>query len=126
MMTEKDIREFVERLEGGPVIRKVEFPELKASSAMPQMQVSYEYIEDIVLTLTAELGRAVMKVRDILRLEPGSVIELNRLAGDTVELLVNEQEFGRGEVVVLGNAFGVRIDTIYSPRDKKVAKSGEH
>jgi flagellar motor switch protein FliN len=78
------------------------------SAAVPGLDV----ILDISMPLTVELGRTKMLIRDILALGPGSVIELDKLAGEPVELLVNDRPIARGEVVVIDESFGVRLTHI--------------
>lgn len=73
---------------------------------------------DVPLTITVELGRAEKTVREILSLVPGSVVELNRLAGEAVDVLANGQLIARGEVVVVEDSFGVRITEIVSRRER--------
>jgi len=67
------------------------------------------YLSDVDLTLTVELGRAVMPVREVLKLQPGSVVELDKLVGQPVSLLVNNTLVAKGEVVVVNERFGLRI-----------------
>ncbi len=67
---------------------------------------------DLSLPVAIELGRTSMKVQDVLHLGRGSVIELDRLAGEPVDVFVGERRFAEGEVVVLGENFGVRITRI--------------
>jgi flagellar motor switch protein FliN/FliY len=64
---------------------------------------------DIVLQVKVELGQTRMTLREILDLKTGSVIELNRLAGESVDILINERKIAKGEVVVVDDKFGVRI-----------------
>lgn len=66
-------------------------------------------LEDIELTITVELGRTTMTLQEILELKPQSVIELESLAGEPVDVYVNDSRVARGEVVVLDDNFGVRI-----------------
>ncbi|HMQ51757.1 MAG TPA: flagellar motor switch protein FliN, partial [Anaerolineae bacterium] len=67
------------------------------------------------MRVTVELGRTRMSVEEVLRLGPGSVIELDKLAGEPVDVLVNERLIARGEVVVLDDRFGVRITDVLPP-----------
>ena len=69
---------------------------------------------DLTLPLSIELGRTRMTVQDILRLGRGSVVQLERLAGEPIDLYVADRRFAEGEVVVLGEHFGVRITRIIS------------
>jgi flagellar motor switch protein FliN/FliY len=77
-----------------------------------------EMILDISMTVTVELGRTRMLIKDILALGPGSVIELDRLAGEPVDLLVNERRIAKGEVVVIDDNFGVRLTQISQPTER--------
>lgn len=99
-----------------PRVRPVSFEELEASP--PVDTTNLELILDIGLSIRVELGRTQMKVRDILELGPGSVVELDKLAGEPVELIVNDKLFAKGEVVVIDENFGVRITDILSIRDR--------
>jgi flagellar motor switch protein FliN len=69
---------------------------------------------DVFLRVTVELGRTKMQLRQVLELQQGSVVELDRLAGDPVDVYVNERLFARGEVIVVDDKFGVRITEIIS------------
>ena len=71
-----------------------------------------ELVLDIHLEVKVELGRTMRKIRDVLELGPGSVIELTKLAGEPVDILVNDKLFAKGEVVVIDENFGVRITDI--------------
>ncbi len=73
---------------------------------------------DISLPVTVELGRTRMMIRDILHLAPGSVLELDKLAGEPVDILVNDKSIARGEVVVIDEAFGVRLTSIVTPSER--------
>jgi flagellar motor switch protein FliN/FliY len=78
---------------------------------------------DISLQVTVELGRARMKIQEILALRNGSVIELDRLAGEPADILVNGTLIARGEVVVVDEKFGVRVIEVVS-RAKRIASLG--
>lgn len=75
-------------------------------------------ILDIPLRMTVELGRAKMAVSELLNLGQGSVIELNKLAGEPMEVLVNDKLIARGEAVVVNEKFGVRLTDIISTRER--------
>jgi len=113
MITEEELQDLINRMEDGPAVKRVSFPALSPGAGAQRMKVPLEYLGDVPITVTVELGRTTMKVRDILRLVEGSVVELDRPAGDTAEMLINGQPFARGEVVVLGGNFGVRIESIH-------------
>ena len=73
---------------------------------------------DINLNVTIELGRTRLSIRKVLELGPGSIIELDRLAGEPVDLLVNDKVVAKGEVVVVDEYFGIRIISLVSPEER--------
>jgi flagellar motor switch protein FliN len=73
---------------------------------------------DIPLNVTIELGRSRLSIRKILELGPGSIVELDRLAGEPVDLLVNDKVVARGEVVVVDEYFGIRVLSLISPEER--------
>ena len=75
-------------------------------------------ILDVPLQVTVELGRTKKLIREILELSPGSVLELDKLAGEPVDVLVNGKLLAKGEVVVIDENFGVRITDIVSPIER--------
>ena len=79
---------------------------------------SLDLILDIPLTVTVELGRSKLLINDLLQLGQGSVIELTKLAGEPLEVLVNQKLVARGEVVVVNEKFGVRLTNIVSPMER--------
>lgn len=76
-----------------------------------------ELIRDVLLRVKVELGRGKMLLRDVLRLTEGSVVELEKLAGDPLEIYVNDRLVGKGEVLVLNENFCIRITQIFSPEE---------
>ncbi|MEC9019276.1 MAG: flagellar motor switch protein FliN [Nitrospinota bacterium] len=79
---------------------------------------SLDLILDIPLTVAVELGRSKMLINDLLQLGQGSVIELTKLVGEPLEVLVNQKLVARGEVVVVNEKFGVRLTDIVSPMER--------
>src|SRR5512137_2676948 len=73
---------------------------------------------DVPLEVNVELGRTRMTIQDLLQLGPGSVIELDKVAGEALDILVNGQLVARGEAVVVNDKFGVRITDIVSPQER--------
>lgn len=69
-------------------------------------------LENIEVRMTVEVGRTEITIRDLLRLSEGSVVELDRLAGDPLDILINGTMIARGEVVMVGERFGVRFGEI--------------
>ena len=88
-------------------------------SAAPSGETkSLDLILDIPLTVSVELGRSKMLINDLLQLGQGSVIELTKLVGEPLEVLVNQKLVARGEVVVVNEKFGVRLTDIVSPMER--------
>ena len=79
---------------------------------------SLDFILDIPLEVSVELGRTKMVINDLLQLGQGSVIELTKLAGEPLEIKVNNKLVARGEVVVVNEKFGVRVTDIVSPMER--------
>src|SRR5262245_12012502 len=77
-----------------------------------------QFILDIPLQVTVELGRKRLLVHDLLQLSQGSVIELNKQIGEPFEVLINQKLIARGEIVVINDKFGVRITDIISPLER--------
>lgn len=75
-------------------------------------------LENVGVKLTVEVGRAELTIRDLLRLSEGSVIELDRLAGDPLDVLVNGTLIAKGEVVMVGERFGIRFGQIIDPEKR--------
>jgi flagellar motor switch protein FliN len=102
---------------GEPV--EVQFPELVGPAASTEaVQGTFDLLGDVRLRVRIELGRRRMYVEDILRLAEGSVVELDKLAGDPVDILVNGVLVARGEVLVLNDYFCVRVTEILSAKDR--------
>ncbi|NDA08382.1 MAG: flagellar motor switch protein FliN [Alphaproteobacteria bacterium] len=75
-------------------------------------------LENIDVKLTVEVGSTDIRIRDLLRLNEGSVVELDRLAGDPLDILANGTIIARGEVVMVGERFGIRFSEIVSPEKR--------
>ena len=75
-------------------------------------------LENIEVNLTVEVGSAELKIRDLLRLNEGSVIELDRLAGDPLDILANGTTIAKGEVVMVGERFGIRFTEVADPEER--------
>ena len=77
-----------------------------------------DLVLDVTLPVTVELGRARMQVQDVLKLAPGSVIELDKAAGDPVDLYINDRAIAKGEVVIIDENFGVRLTSIVTATER--------
>ena len=99
-------------------ISNVHFEELQKTHQEGKPNFNLDFIMDIPLTLTAELGRSKMLISELLQLGQGSVLELSKLAGEPMDIYVNQRLIARGEVVVVNEKFGVRLTDIVSPAER--------
>ena len=81
-------------------------------------EMNLNLILDVAVTLALEVGRAKMSVRDLLQLAPGAIVELDRLAGEPLDVLVNGVRIARGEVVVVDDKFGIRLTDVVSATER--------
>ncbi len=93
-------------------------PSATGAGASSTKDRNLNLILDIPLRVTVELGRTKMPVSELLNLTQGSVIELTKLAGEPMEVLVNDKLIARGEAVVVNEKFGVRLTDIISPSER--------
>jgi len=89
-----------------------------ALAGLDEDDPNVEFLLDIKLHVTFEVGRAKMLISDLLTLGQGSVVELHRLVGDELDLLVNGKLLARGEVVVVNEKFGCRVSSVVPPEDR--------
>lgn len=98
-------------------VSKAEFQQLTQSPALSKAS-SIDILMDVALPVSIELGRTQLSISEILALGPGSVVELARLAGEPVDVMVNHKLVARGEVVVVEENFGVRITQLITPQER--------
>jgi flagellar motor switch protein FliN len=91
------------------------------ASGTPELERLY----DVPVELAVEIGRTHMTIRETLALGPGSIVTLNRLAGEPVDLLVNGKPIARGEVVVIDEEFGLRVTEVLAPSGSESADGAE-
>jgi flagellar motor switch protein FliN/FliY len=87
-------------------------------SLSAQDELNLDVILDVPVTVSMEIGRTKINIRNLLQLNQGSVIELDRLAGEPMDVLVNGTLIARGEVVVVNEKFGLRLTDIISPAER--------
>jgi len=104
------------RAENNVEVQSAEFQELTDDAEGSNL--SLDLIMDISMPVTVELGRATMTVQQLLQLGGGSVVELNKMAGEPADLYVRDVRLARGEIVVVENHFGLRITEILDGRHK--------
>lgn len=98
-------------------VQPTKFPPLEDKPSLSEA-ANIELLFDISLQLTVELGRTTMSIKEVLALTSGTVIELDKLTGESAELLVNGRLIARGEVVVVDENFGLRITEIIRPEGR--------
>ncbi len=96
-----------------------EFSDLNSGN-LSQSASNIDFLLDIPLEITIELGRTTMLINELLKLGQGSVIELAKFAGETLEVLANQRLIAKGEVVVINDKYGIRLTEIISPMERLV------
>jgi flagellar motor switch protein FliN/FliY len=109
--------------EQGPEAAQSEAREVTFADIEPGMQEegspqNIDFLLDIPLEITVELGRTKIKVGDLLKLSQGSVVELDSMTDQPLEIFVNKKLMAKGEVVVVNDKFGIRLTNIISPGDR--------
>jgi flagellar motor switch protein FliN/FliY len=99
-------------------VQSVQFPNLMSPSPTAQEQANIGLIMDVFMEMTVELGRTRKLIKEILSMGEGTIIELDKLAGEPVDILVNHKLIAKGEVVVIDENFGVRVTEIVSPNER--------
>ena len=97
---------------------KAQFNELQNENRGGKEDINLEVILDIPVTLSVEIGRTRQTIRNLLQLNQGSVVELDRLAGEPMDVLVNGTLIAHGEVVVVNEKFGIRLTDVISAAER--------
>ena len=98
--------------------RAAEFEQVQDDAVPAARDVNLEVILDVPVTLSMEVGRARMPIRNLLKLNQGSVVELDRAAGEPLDVYVNGTLIAHGEVVVVNEKFGIRLTDVVSPAER--------
>ncbi|NPV88260.1 flagellar motor switch protein FliN [Coprothermobacteraceae bacterium] len=99
-------------------VEEVEFPVFKPEPAVEALPRNLELLLDVRVKVSVELGRTQMTLKELLSLGSGSIVTLEKLAGEPVDILVNGKPIAKGEVVVIDESFGVRILDIIAPKER--------
>jgi flagellar motor switch protein FliN/FliY len=100
-------------------VSRAQFNDLGPNAAAGAGQeMNLNLILDVAVTLALEVGRARMSVRELLQLTPGAIVELDRMAGEPLDILVNGVRIARGEVVVVNEKFGIRLTDVVSETER--------
>ncbi|MDC3264079.1 MAG: flagellar motor switch protein FliN [Porticoccaceae bacterium] len=92
-------------------------PQSAASGGL-ENKINADVLQNIPVTISVEVGRTSLKIRDLMRLTQGSVVELDRLAGEPLDLLVNNTLVAQGEVVLVNERYGVRLTSVVPTADR--------
>lgn len=98
--------------------KKAEFSELDQSSGEIEGMEQFEVVMDIPVCISMEVGRANITIRNLMKLNQGSVIELDRLAGEPLDIMVNGTLIAHGEVVIVNDKFGIRLTDVMSQSER--------
>lgn len=104
--------------DAGDAVEQVQAKSLNADASATPSEAKLDVILDIPVTIAMEIGRAEISIRNLLQLNQGSVVELDRLAGEPMDVLVNGTLVAHGEVVVVNEKFGIRLTDVISPADR--------
>jgi len=103
---------------GDKQYQKAQFGQLQNENKPSSDEVNLEVILDIPVTLSVEIGRTRQTIRNLLQLNQGSVVELDRLAGEPMDVLVNGTLIAHGEIVVVNEKFGIRLTDVISAAER--------
>lgn len=143
MLTDKEIQRFIESVKKDEsnlednnnvvsqenvktVVKPVVFPDFSSDILKPSVKASLDYFKDVYVELRIELGQTELKVKEILELAKGSVIELNKAAGESVDVFINKELCARAEVIVLNNKLSVRISKVIYPQAGAVLENNNN
>jgi flagellar motor switch protein FliN/FliY len=115
-----DVQEEMESSKKKPktAVSTANFEELQKTERKNGAAIDIDFILDIPLTITVELGRCKMLIGELLQLGQGSVVELAKFAGEPMDVFINQKLIAKGEVVVVNEKFGVRLTDIVSPAER--------
>ncbi|MGB4499555.1 MAG: flagellar motor switch protein FliN [Methylococcaceae bacterium] len=95
-----------------------EFEDQEGENALANEEVNLDVILDVPVVISMEIGRTNISIRNLLQLNQGSVVELERFAGEALDVLVNGMLIAHGEVVVINDKFGIRLTDVISPSER--------
>ena len=97
-------------------VRPVKFQEFQDTPANRSIKKNLDIMQDISMHISVELGRTKSSIREVMEMEKGSIVELEKIAGEQVEIYVNEKLVAKGEVIVIEDKFGVRVTSTSIPK----------
>lgn len=117
-MTQQEIKAFMDKMhsneaeEGEAIVKPVRFSPITPPASGPAIKASLSHLDDVTMDIYVQLGQKVLKVRELLNLEVGSILELDKAAGESADVFINNRAFARGEILVINDYFAVRINNI--------------
>lgn len=111
-LTAEELEKLFGQKDDKPAVVKVRFKPLEEVSDLKPTQRPVEQLGDVKLSIMAQLGQTKLTVKEVLELKEGDVIQLDRLAGEAVDLYLNHQPFATGEIVIINDIFGIRIGNL--------------
>ncbi len=97
---------------------QTELKEFEQEKTATSTDVNLDVVLDVPLTLTLEVGRTRVSIRDLLKLNQGSIVELDRIAGEPLDVMINGTLVAHGEVVVVNEKYGIRLTDVVSPTER--------
>ena len=116
-VTTMDDFEQVQESEKMITVRPVKFQEFEQTSPNRSIKKNLDILQDVSMHVSVELGRTKSSIKDVMEMEQGSIVELDKVAGEQVEIFVNEKLVAKGEVIVIEDKFGVRVTSTSFPKD---------
>ena len=101
-------------------VRPVKFQEFKETPANRSIKKNLDIMQDISMHISVELGRTKSSIREVVEMEKGTIVELEKIAGEQVEIYVNEKLVAKGEVIVIEDKFGVRVTSTSLPKGQNI------
>ena len=98
-------------------VRPVKFQEFKETPPIRSIKKNLDILQDVSMHISVELGRTKSSIREVIEMEEGSIVELDKIAGEQVEVYVNDKIVAKGEVIVIEDKFGVRITSTSLPKN---------
>lgn len=92
--------------------------EQQNTNGQKKFEINMDSLLDVSVEISVEIGRTKLTIGELLSLTKGSIIELNRIAGESVDILVNEKLLGKGEIVLVNERLGVRVIEILTPKER--------
>ncbi len=97
-------------------VRPVKFEEFENVGVKSVIKKNFDIMQDIIMHVSVEIGKTKSSIREVMELTQGSIVELDKIAGEQVEIYVNKKMVAKGEVIVIEDKFGVRVTTTSLPR----------